>query len=233
MVFDNKFRVRNAIKVQKETLVKLFSLIKEYYPNENISISARLKNESKVKFENIEELINFDNYSSYKITSLAIDSSWPNLSIQFIQNSHCFLKFNSTIEISFRMDTKDNSIAFRAKVENIFVEMHQPLYYTIISKISNGLILWIICGAFASYLFLQSSNSNDTSSPMFIGTVLAILITAVVDRLSHLLFPPIQFLWGGETKRLDNIAKIKNNILWVIIFGTITAIIANIITRNI
>ena len=75
MKINIKFEKKYAITVQQHTLDELITLLNKYYPDEKVSISAHLKNDAVVRFENSEELFSYDNTRDYRITELCLESS--------------------------------------------------------------------------------------------------------------------------------------------------------------
>ena len=250
MRFDISFKKRDAIALEKDTLKKLTTLLDEQYPNASISISASLKNAARVRFDNIEELLAYDNSGKYSIEKLSIRhynySHNTGVSIDFEQGLHMFFAYSSTICVSFEMESKDDCIAFRAKLEHIFEEMRLPFYYTFLSKISFLSLVWgvvgVVLGSFLIYMPLSpSSAGSDITIPItqhiiftFAGSILIILILGIPFGMDHFwarLFPPIQYLWGKGIEHSRNIGKKRANIFWVILMGIVVGIIVTFLSR--
>jgi hypothetical protein len=233
MEFNIRFKNRYAITIQEKTMNKLILLLNEYYPNTDISISATSNNDDTVRFNDVKELLTYDNSGDYRIKTLNIKSGSNHYcEIKFNSGVSLFFQYDSTISISFGLERKDECIAFRAKLENIFREMRQPLYYTILSKISiEALFLWIgILWLFYHYLQPENTRNISISIPIFAFTILVVVfgISFIlgINRILVTLFPPIHFSWGDEVIRLEKMAKTRSNIFWVVIIGIILAIIS-------
>jgi len=136
MQFEMSFRRRCAIAVQGVTLKKIVSLLGEYYPNVDILIVALLKNNATVTFNNVEELLEYDNSGNYRIKELVIRTWSHQFRIEFELGFSIFAPYGTTVVVNFRLNNQNDCVGFQAKLNAIFNEMRLPMYYTILSKFS-------------------------------------------------------------------------------------------------
>ncbi len=66
------FKCKDAIALNGETLKKLIALLDEQYPDSKSLIFASLENDTKIIFDNLEELLAYGNRGKEKIQNLVI-----------------------------------------------------------------------------------------------------------------------------------------------------------------
>jgi len=236
MEFKITFKEKHAIALQEKKINKIAILLKQYYPDANMSISALLKNEDRVWFNDIEELLAYDNSNDYRIDTLYIDTdSRGNYEIKFHSTASVIFAYDSTVSVSFYMENKDDCIAFKAKLKEIFKEMRLPFYYTFLSKFSATSTFILVMTLYWFYNFMQPriTESPSVSLSMFAFIILFIVFgVAFISGVGHIwstLFLPIYFLWGDDIIRLEKIAKTRSNIFWAVIVGVILIVFSRYI----
>ncbi|MCL2284651.1 MAG: hypothetical protein FWC26_15155 [Fibromonadales bacterium] len=240
MKFNIAFEEKCAIALHEKMISKIIVLLNQYYPNVNTSISATLNNKNSVQFNDLKELLTYDNSGDYRIETLNIDSGCKNnFSIKFKSSMSIFLAYSSTVSVSFCMETKDDCVTFKARLKEIFREIRLPFYYTILSKISSASTFLPAMALCWLYLYIQPNVAKNSSISLPTFTlIILIIISAIafisgIGRIWSTLFLPIHFLWGDEVIRLEKIAKIRSNVFWVVIIGIIVGIVAAIFSRYI
>ena len=238
MKLEYSLKESHAISFNEETVNKLFTLLKEYYNNDNIIISSKLQNEADISFESIEELLSYENLGEFRLNELTIKSNGTSdYRIEIKKGSHFFFTYGSTITIRFSLDNIDQCIGFRAKLKYLLKEIRLPFSYTILSKISIPIVIWFFSILFSLFFYLQPTSNSGNSIPISTFVILILIVAIIIGVIFVLnlfwvkLFPPIYYLWGKENLRFEKITKIRSKIFWVIFIGLIVGIIASILSR--
>lgn len=233
MMLTTTIERKFAIALEKDTLKKIFSLLTEYYPDSSVFIFTILKNKSTLRFENVDELLNYDNFGDYRIERLIIEpiTFSSDYKIDFASMPHPILSYRSTVSISYTLDNKNEAIGFRAKIDAIFCEMKLSRNYTILSKISYPIIVVLPILLWFFYI----AKKEPFPLPIFcLVMIISVCIPAcclIIDKFWSALFPPIHFLLGREVERLKNLEKIRSNIFWCVFVAMVIGIFATHIAR--
>ena len=241
MKIVSKYNFKYALKITPNKLEKLISLFTEHYSD--LSFHATISDGNKIIFENLAELLDYENAKNKKIKDINIfgklgyNSSALRACIRV--NTDIFLAHGNTMEITFSLPDRGSITAFTAKLDDCTKSMQQPLHYCFLSKLGVSFILplffALLCFMLATLAYNGENINTNHSFPVWISIFLAVhvifFIIKCADKLYFRIFPPLTFLWGSEVEFEKTISKLRSNIFWGIIMSTITGLIVSYMTR--
>lgn len=241
MMFNIRFKKRYAISVREDSLRKIPALIDDYYPEVRLAISVSLINGAIVTFANIDELLSFGNSGKFRIKELSITSQLREIAIMFEPKIFFDIPlFMTTVSVNFSLEKKDECITLQAKLEDLLHEMKLPFSYNMFCKCTPNML--IIAASLITILYLNLQPSVVITQPVSVQSFIIIILYMFLyfailfglDKAWNYLFLPIQFNWGYEEKRLEQLSKTRTMVLWgvlgTVILGVISSIIANLIS---
>lgn len=235
MELRGNIKFADAIIVNEKLLLELEKIIYEFY--EDVSYEATLCNEDKIKFENLGELISYENIDERKIERLDIDFGRVN-SLTFTPTFSMAKSYQYTVTGNYKMNNSDKSIVFSNKVNSALKKNSRPKWYTFLTKFSIAyflLFLLIICGMAYVYEYIKFHTIKDSSLKinylmisMLIGGVLAYLFI-LLSKIRNYLFPCISYMIGEQINKIQKKNKLYENIFWGIIVTFVISVICSFI----
>lgn len=243
IVNNNSVIFKKAIEVKPEDLTKLENILLNY--GETVKYEAILKDGRTVEFNDLNELITYENDNESKIIKLTIRTDCETTLNRIAV--HCrvkgeFLKgFKYTVELEYKLEDEEKEIVFNKRIDSWFSSISQNGFYDFCSKVSSNIINSIICllMIIVSFraLFFVFSNWNSGYYPIeyniaaiFLGIMLLIFIS--LDAFWKYLFPPIVFLIGNEIKNNKTRKTVKTVVLGTVILGIIVSVSATFIANG-
>lgn len=234
MVVKGKLCFNSAIIVNDSFIRDINELLSEYGFEPNYT--SELVNGDTIKFESVEELLAYDNYSNRAIKSMDISFGYGN-SIRIEPEAYIWGMYKSTIEVRIEMDNNDRVEEIKRKLELIFDKHKQTKLYTLASKFSMG---YVYRGIFLLSVILifwkliippketvEVVNYNIISV-VIVGIVVLIALERAVSWVISRCFPPIVFYLGDNIRTIEKESKTKSNVFWVIIVGAIVGTIVSV-----
>lgn len=235
MQIENKFTYKNPIILTPNILKELEAILLDYYAE--LKYRAILINKSAVTFDNLDELLAYDNFSKKRIDKLEIFNSdldsYGDLRIRIEVEIYPLTNYLETVVINYKFKDLNNEILFVEKIRNILDKSKPDRLYIFLSKFPLYLLLFILSIIFFTKII--NLFVLDTSKL----TIFIIIFSFFIGILSSILFiryhkvftfsyPPIVFLFGEEIERIKNLSKARN-----LIYGSIGTIILGLITSYI
>lgn len=230
MVYKYEFGFSKAIKVDTNMLKYMDEEIKKYC--NSTKWSCELENKDKIDFDNIEELIDFENSKKYFLRSINVraeDNNFKNrINIYIEANDIWWTKNSETINVEMKMDSLDNQAAFRKRMGDIFERYEQNRIYNFISK--NGIVnivslmYWIVFMVFFFNFISKGFNINSINKVLlfaFWGITILYYISKYLKKLQKKYYPQIVFYIGDGISIYDNNENGRNNFFWTVIVGGI------------
>jgi len=234
MQIKGNYKYKSAIIITPEKLRELDSFITTYYSNTNYR--AETLNGNEVKFDDIDELLNYDNSLKQKIKKLELRCSYNyDAVMRFHIGVSVPFSFAYTVDIDYVFDNTKDKAHYVNTVNHILDKMKAP--YAMLSKFKT-LQLWIlICLLSLSLLFIlpRSENKFEIAGTDVITLILFYVGTNfvgyLIDKSWANLFPPIVYLWGEEINNNIRTEELRKNLFWGVIMSLIVGIVCFFITK--
>lgn len=236
MRINGEYEFKKAIRVDQKLLDNLKEILQPYIDKEEYV--ATLENGDVIRFENYQEMIQYDNYGKGKIEKLKIKYS-SSLSINFETSMSLINNYKSTVTVEYVFRNQEDIILMREKLGCLFNKNKQPWFYTIITKISV-MYFFIIIGSWSAFLNiininkkmeLDNMNSIQYINLGFILTMIIILLACLLGRIRKRYIPSIVFYWGNEKERFDKNMQYVDKIFWGIIVALFLPVIIPLLLR--
>lgn len=236
MVLHGKIEFAKALAVDEKLLKELESVLSEYY--DDITYNVWLINGNRVRFESLEELIDYDNFEERRISRLMITMEYTN-EIIFDTTISPINSYKNTVVVTYCMNDSDKSHIFNKKVKSILEKHKRTTSYTAFTKIST--IYFCIAGLIASsisYIYswatgIATETTTLTYSVIVNGTIFSVIVLIfifwILSKARIKIAPPITFKIGCEIKEDEKREKLRGNILWGVIIATIAPVVFSFI----
>ncbi|MBQ7523094.1 MAG: hypothetical protein IJT07_01025 [Oscillospiraceae bacterium] len=232
MVIKGTLNYGKAIILTEQRLREMISMLNGY--GDRIELEAVTKNNTRIQFESIEELLKHDNFKENVIHELEVS---------------VYNNFSRVIFIDFALQTAPISITSFSKIVNciysfeteqerqIFVSDFNNLLkkstasYWIVSKFSLSSFVFGLSWLIFPFELLYGAQHQPITVKEFITSAffaLAIICATVfLDRkVLRNLFPPIVFAIGEEVARNEKNGERRKNVFWGVIVALILAVVA-------
>lgn len=238
MFYEITKEIDYAILIDEEDLINLFNLISKKY--KEIEIIADCKDKTKLKTNNIQEIIAFSNDNFKKIVSLSIyaKNSYEdklNLDIKIESYSSNVARF------SIESDDEEKFNSIRNKLEKWFIGLRQ--WYNYFSKIEiwnvsfpllllSFLTLYILgkTEIYKSTNFIITIIETTIIIFLFLSIIL-LLLTKPINILQKYIFPRIFFSIGKQKNNLNIIGNIRLGITISLVLAIIIELTTNILVN--
>lgn len=230
MRIEGIYKFKKAILVNEELLrsleLGLCNFAEEY------AYTAKLESGNDIYFDNLEELLEYDNYSNRRIKHLTIRLSLG-FYIEFSKSFSLYNSYNNTVNVQYLCSNSEDSIIIQDKLRDIFEKGKLPWYYTLLTKFSI-MYFWTIYFMWSAFWNLRNFGKEiPTEGYKLIGImniiciVIAVIIgvSYVLNKMRNVLFPPIVFYFGKEKERFDKNIKYADKVFWGIIIATLLSLI--------
>lgn len=228
MLIKGNIEFRKAIVVDRKLLEEIENIITAYYGRPRYS--AILENDDKIMFDSIDEILEYDNYEKRKINILNLLAN-QTFNLTFHADLSFIHNYKHTVVGGYETKNNNDSILIVEKIQESLNKSKQPLYYTLLSKVSM-MYLVIIIGIISLMLNIYNrfQSSIEYSSAFYINTVIIsalifYIIGTAFSKIIGYFFKPVIFNWGKEVERIGKIKSLRGNIFWVIVVGAIMAYI--------
>ncbi len=230
-----------AIIVTPDNIRNLVNIIYKYC--DVVKYSAINKMKETINFDNIDQLINYDNFENTKIESLTIigknsKNTWHDIvKCVFKADEKGLLSYRTTFKCNYEFESDDSKKLLVEEISLLLRKMKAP--YWIASKINIFTVGFVVSFTLLFYTWKPENIINKPPFMLYIAvTSIAILAVALGFKILALieiglkwLLPPIIFDWGEEHKHLIKSNEIRHNFIWCICVGLIVTIIGAIICR--
>ncbi len=234
MILRGKIEYKNAIQVDEKLLRELESIILEFF--KEVGYLCILCNGDIINFDSLDELLDYENTKTRKITIMSIKYGYYNEIVFKCRNS-LFFSYGYTVEGTYRMDNSDSSILFSEKIKNALDKNKQSNWYTIITKISLiqvCAVLFILSLGNIIYGHAIGVHSNLTYTVEIVNLQIAIALIMMglsifLAKCRNMLLPPIAYKIGEQTKEIEKRRDLFSKIFWGVIVAFVVSIITSLI----
>ena len=236
MTISGRIKKKKAITITPERLKSLCEIILKHC--ERLEFSGETYSKTTITFDNLDELLNYDNFKPRRLIGLEITgyiNHSRKISIEIGDlNFSPVTNYGSTIRCSYNFPTTDEETIFKSDMD-IWFEKAKSSYWLLGKFSFNGaLFLPSITITFIRFcLGLKVDIDTSNVSLLLAVIIVSILTVAIIFLFKYIdayflgnLFPAIVFNWGEETNRFEKWQKYRSNIFW----GIIMAIIVGLVT---
>lgn len=131
MLIEGNIIYKKAIIVDSDMIKQLEKVILDYYIS--LSVIVDLKNEDRIIFDSVEDLIQYDNFSDKSISTLNFKFGIGDY-IHFCPRNAFLLAYNSSVNASCKMVDIENYETFKRRILDVLNKHAQSPLYTIVSK---------------------------------------------------------------------------------------------------
>lgn len=238
---DGEFSFSTAIRVDKEKMMDLQEILSTYYTE--IKYSAQLICNKTVHFDDLEDLLNYNNYEPKRIISIEItgkNSEDLELTLSIKPKSSYPFSFSRTISTTYSVLDMDKADTLEKNLDEWCTRCRSQ-YYKIAKyntswlyhKINDGFAIMFV--TFFLLVMISAAILGETLPPTNFNVFWSLIalipmlgflwLLHVIDRKWILsLFPPIIFYWGDEVGRQDGLENFRKNILWVLVMGIVVSV---------
>lgn len=235
MTVSGRINKKKSVIITPERLYELCEIILKHCSR--LEFTAETNAKTSLSFENIDELLKYDNYKSRRIIELEITgyidySRKITLTIGYL-GINLLTNYGRTIEINYNLDSIDKETIFKSDFEKWYEKSTSNFW--ILGKFSlNGLLS--IPSAFITFIRWICGNKVNVDISNAMVFVAIILLTIVCVGILYLiklfdayvignLFPGVIFNWGEEANRFEKWSKFRSNLLWGIIIAGILGLV--------
>lgn len=228
-----KFGYKSAIVVDNDLLREINELITSYFIQPDYS--AKVVSNDEIKFDNLEELLEYDNFSSGRVKSLSVHfGSYDEILFEEDRTGWSINSYTYSVKALFQTDSNDKSEDFKRKLKKLLDKKKQSILYTAASKFSfvHICVVVLIYSVLLNFFQLlhDSTASVMETTPALITVAIAIVIIAYafmagLVKILNTFFCPIVFALGENKKRYEKIKDIKSKIFWGVIVASIVSIV--------
>lgn len=233
MFITGNYVYKSAITLTPEIMIELDTLFQKNF--KNISYTAIIKNESDIRFENLDELLSYKNALSQKITRIFIWGSGSDLKGFIRPIFSGFFNFSSTVDIKYTFTNTDDENSFSNKLNDIFDNAKSPYAFAYkITFIQMALSILAIVSGWLGILILSGKvigdiKISDLALSSFLWGFSGVFLSWVCSKFWSYFFPPIVYLWGNEKELHKRKTSLRANIFWVIFVGVLISVTMKLI----
>lgn len=249
-MYDKKF-FEKAVEVKPEDLAEIEKVLKKYLPKIEYGIVST--NEKRIVFDDLVELMSFNNEKHEMIEKLIVEASdfvadnpsfihisfVPKI-LNFTKGTMYFLLFSytNTIQVEYLLSDKEKEVLMLDEIMPHFERMRQDPTNSLLSKLKVGSIflfllqfpLFLIAlDIVAQLMSVGYVDQTKLYSMLIVCTLFEILLlwgASKIDKLWQLRFPAVIFLIGDEVKRDKFRKKLNEKILFGIGISFIVSLAA-------
>lgn len=226
---------KRAVIINAERLKSLCEIILKHCTE--LEFSAKTYAGTKISFNSMDELLDYDNYKPRRIKSLELKGYTGyslNISVEIGDLSVCMIRnYGSTVRCYYQLSSTDSETIYKNDFDVWYKKAVAP--YWAWGKFSLGGLIFIpavsvtfvrICG-----INVGTNNSDIVALifAMMLGCILGVAAKLCDIYLLKNLFPAVLFEWGEENNRNQKWRKYRSNLLWGIIMVIVMGVITNYI----
>lgn len=237
MKINGKWKYKWAITVTPEAMRELETLLEIYY--ENIRYTAYLRNKSKVDFENLDELLEYENIDGREIVEIVVygglDYDSTAMSLGLENETGLFVNYKSTVNASYTVKNPDDEMTLTTRLTALFNKAKSR--HALIRKIClyDLLMIFLIIIAINILLIAPTSNNSKSTRDWIIIMSVSIIFAAgfhAVDKFIKKLMSPLVFYWGAQIETSKRIANTRHQIFWGVLVASAVSIVLFFITKQ-
>ncbi|MBR3083831.1 MAG: hypothetical protein IKH03_04590 [Oscillospiraceae bacterium] len=222
--------LKKRIVLTAPRLKELNSILLKYCQHLQYSITT--KNQSRVYFNDFDELSGYVNYGEDKIRSLKIEGreillAEPIITIEFSPKT----PYAGYSTILYCMFSDTDKISIFSNDIRKFIDKAAE-YNTSYSACKwAGLILFILLGLYFAYSHFSGKifgifNIFLVIMEFLLSELVAIMLYAAFSILVwQKLFPRVVFAWGEEEQKYQRLKNLRSNLFWVVLIGAVISVL--------
>lgn len=226
---------KRAVIINAERLKSLCEIILKHCTE--LEFSARTYAGTKISFNSMDELLNYDNYKPRRIKSLELKGYTGysfGISVEIGDLSICMIRnYGSTVRCYYQLSSTDSETIYKNDFEIWYKKAVAP--YWALGKFSFGGLIFIPA-SFITFVRICGINVG-TNNPNIVALIFAIILGCILVAVAKFcdiyllknLFPAVLFEWGEEDNRNQKWQKYRSNLLWGIIMVIVMGLITNYI----
>lgn len=237
MKISGKIKKKKSVIVSPERIRLLCDIILKHC--ERLEFSAETYAKTRIFFDSIDELLEYDNFKPRRIISVEIDGYIGysrTISVEIGDlNFSPIVNYGSTVRCDYELPSVDTETIFKSDFETWYQKTKSGNW--LLGKFSfSGLVfvpsalitlIRVMCG---DKLGVNLSDGLVLCA-MIIITLLTFLFLHILKLLDvHLLgnlFPAVVFQWGEEEKRYEKWEKFRSNLFWGIVIALLLGLLTN------
>lgn len=241
MLINGKHKSKHALVITEDILRELDDVLK--IGEKSNVYSAKLVNESVVEFENLEELLLFENFQDQKIVSLSVNPSHSDrhLYIGTERDFPVFRSYDHSAILTYSVNSSEEELALREKVRKILEKaraQYSPLYkINIISCFWLFFLIFFLLLSFFALFVIGGSPKESVVIPVNTVVIVSISFLAVVfgvyllGRFWKKIMPPVVFCTGEGQSEFRKLSKKRQNLFWGVIVAVIISAVVAVFTN--
>lgn len=236
MEYRTTFKQKNAIVADGTMLEEIQNEILNYC--DDIEYDSKLENGDSIKFDSLDELLDYENFKGCRIEGINITArkfnSKNRIHINIIAERNVLSTCEFTANVTMSTDSIDKKTLFIKNMENIFLRHEQDKRYNKISK--NSILKWIsiyyiICTAILAFQLISCGFKSENKVLLVIVIILTVveIMRNPIEKIQKDVYPPIVFYIGDEKSRYDDNKARRNNFFWTVVVGGTLTIVMSIV----
>ena len=232
MTISGRYSYKRALKLTPDRMRQLEELLNRYF--DKIVYNCNIKNGSDITFQSLEEMLEYDNFSTGKIVSMNIyGETTAQLTINFSEGYGTFSNYEQVVYCNYTLYDVVQDTIFIKELNEFFKK--STLNYWLIGK-ATLFSLSLACYSFILIFRiiearLRFSAANLSLDELLLAIALLFLAYFIDKNLLKKLFPPIVFYWGEEERAFDKKDKLRTNLFWVVLVGILIGIVVFFFTN--
>lgn len=237
MKISGKIKGKKSVIIGPDCLKSLCEIILKHC--ERIEFSAETYAKTSISFDNLEELLNYDNYKPRRIISVELAGYTKYSRLISVEigdfNLSPIVNYGSTVRCNYQLPSVDAETIYKNDFDTWYQKAKAS--YWLLGKFSlNGVVF--VPSAFITFVrFCYGAETEiDLSNPTILGAL--VVVTIVIIGLMYIiklvdayllanLFPAVVFKWGEEAKRNEKWERFRSNLLWGIIIALLLGLVTN------
>ena len=237
MKISGKIKGKKAVIISPTYLKSLCEIILKHC--ERIEFSAETYAKTRIFFDDLEELLKYDNYRPRRLVSLELAGYTGYSRIISVEigdfNLSPIVNYGSTVRCNYQLPSVDTETIYKNDFDIWYQKVKSS--YWLLGKFSfSGLVFVPSALITLIRMVIGHRITVDWSNGLIFGALIVTLIgvAAILWVLKlldiHLLgnlFPAVVFNWGEEEKRNGKWEKFRSNLLWGIIIALLLGLVTN------
>ena len=234
MKINGKFEYKKAIKLTKTRLQELESVLLRY--TDRMSYSGRTLLGNEISFDDLTEVLDFENFGNQRLVSLDIygHKGYSRIiHIKICADEGILVNYNNTVVCNYEFEKLNDVTLFTNELSNFFEKCKTSYWLLAKMRTLTFLLILVIFIVLISCAFLLANGhlkSLFSASVSPFGVFLAILLcssTYFLDSKLLCYFIPVVFYWGEEISRFDKYEKLRSNLWWGVVIAIFVGIISS------
>ena len=246
MKFEKDYYSKHSIRLEESSIIDLQNLLEKYFDTIEISSTT---NDSKLKFDSFDDLLNYRNLSFKKLESIKFYCKGQDkkLNLKFGDN------FNESKIVTYNLGYEDEGwgFPFEKELEGHLEEIRGTFSFLSLinlKELTVGtplIIMGVLSFIHHSKIILGVITPAKNESSISFNTVFVFLITIIVlfyflgsilEKLRKYLYPNLSIAIGEQKKIIEKLEKQRNFlgsiVLGSIVLGLVIGVISNYISHS-